>query len=175
MSTSNVYSSPVFYDNSETIKEELTLHSTRKKHLMIYDQKAVDDINQAIDNHSEDKLEAMEIKDSINLQDLRVLLYSQKMGTQLYIAAKWDHAVTVFDEAVEAGFTEDEIQVIIYGPTKRYVYCMKCYTTSETTYDDEVYCPQCSAHMDVGPFFSKVRKGYIGYPFNPVYREIGQA
>ncbi|MFD1707496.1 dimethylamine monooxygenase subunit DmmA family protein [Siminovitchia sediminis] len=171
MSNSTVYSSPVLYDQSETITEALTLHSKRKKHLVIYDQKAVEDIKQFIDKHEEEELEAMEIGDSIHLQDVRVLLYSQKMGTQLYIAAEWDHAVTIFDEAVEAGFTEDEIQVMIYGPTKRYVYCVKCYNTSETTYDETVQCPYCSAHMEVGPFFSKVRKGYIGYPFNPTYQQ----
>ncbi|GIN89255.1 hypothetical protein J6TS1_11910 [Siminovitchia terrae] len=162
-----MYSSPVLYDQSETLKDELTFNNKRRKHLIVYDQKAAEDIIQTLDNHSHDQYEALEIRDSTNLQDLRVLLYSQKMGTQLYIASDWDHAVTVFTEAVEAGFTEDEIQVIIYGPTKRYVYCVKCYNTSETTYDDEVQCPHCSIHMEVGPFFSKVRKGYIGYPFNP--------
>lgn len=165
-----MYSNPVLYDQSETIKDELSFNSKRRKHLIIYDQKAVEDIKQSMDTDLQGDITTLEIKDSINLQDLRVLLYSQKMGTQLYIASGWDHAVTVFTEAVEAGFTEDEIQVIIYGPTKRYVYCVKCYNTSETTYDDEVQCPHCSTHMEVGPFFSKVRKGYIGYPFNPNYQ-----
>jgi len=162
-----LYSSPVLFDQSETIKDGLTFNNKRKKHLIIYDQKAAEDVKLTLQTASHEEVETLEIIDSIDLQQLRVLLYSQKMGTQLYIASDWDHAVTVFTEAVEAGFTEDEIHVIVYGPTKRYVYCVKCYNTSETTYDDEVQCPHCSIHMEIGPFFSKVRKGYIGYPFNP--------
>ncbi|KAB7704470.1 hypothetical protein F9802_17430 [Bacillus aerolatus] len=164
-----MYNSPVLYDQSETIKEELTFNDKRRKHLIIYDQKAVSDIKQVLAKDSQEELEYehFEIEKSVNLQDLRTLLYSQKIGTHLYIASDWDHAVTVFTEAVEAGFTEDEIQTIIYGPKRRYIYCMKCYNTSEINYDDEVQCTHCDAHMEVGPFFSKVRKGYIGYPFIP--------
>ncbi|MFK2825550.1 dimethylamine monooxygenase subunit DmmA family protein [Bacillus sp. B190/17] len=164
-----MYNSPVLYDQSETIKETITFNNKRKKHLIIYDQKAVSDVKQVLAADSQEALEYehFEMGDSINLQDLRTLLYSQKMGTHLYIASDWDHAVTAFTEAIEAGFTEDEIQTIIYGPKRRYIYCMKCYQTSETSYDDEVQCTHCDAYMEVGPFFSKVRKGYIGYPFIP--------
>ncbi|WP_203364558.1 dimethylamine monooxygenase subunit DmmA family protein [Bacillus sp. REN10] len=164
-----MYNSPVLYDQSETIKETLTLNEKRNKHLIIYDQQVVSDIKQVSAKGTEEtsEYEYFEIKEGIDLQGLRTLLYGQKMGTHLYIASNWDHAVTVFTEAVEAGFTEDEIQTIIYGPKKRYIYCMKCYETSEISYDDEVQCSHCDAHMEVGPFFSKVRKGYIGYPFIP--------
>lgn len=164
-----MYNSPVLYDQSETIKEKLSFNDKRKKHLIIYDQKAAGDVKQALTAHSQEELdyEPFEIEDAIKLQDLRTLLYSQKMGTHLYIASNWDHAATVFAEATEAGFTEDEIQTVIYGPKRRYIYCMKCYHTSEISDGDEAQCARCDAYMEVGPFFSKVRKGYIGYPFIP--------
>ena len=53
------------------------------------------------------------------------------MGTQLYISAKWDDAVMIFSAAIEAGFSEDEIQTLISGEKRRYVYCMKCYHLQE--------------------------------------------
>jgi len=164
-----LYSSPVLYDQSETLKEKLSFNDKRKKHLIIYDLQAVSDVKQALAENSQEDLEYehFEMGDAIDLQDLRTLLYSQKMGTHLYIASDWDHAAAVFAEAIEAGFTEDEIQTIIYGPKRRYIYCMKCYQKSEINYDDEVQCTHCNAYMEVGPFFSKVRKGYIGYPFIP--------
>ncbi|KKB44109.1 hypothetical protein [Bacillus thermotolerans] len=164
-----MYSSPVLYDQSETIKEKLAFNNKRKKHLIIYDQQAASDVKQALAAESQNDVDYEQFEmDSSNLHDLRALLYSQKMGTHLYIASDWDHAVTVFTEAVEAGFTEDEIQTIIYGPKRRYIYCMKCYQKSEINPEAEtVQCVHCDAHMEVGPFFSKVRKGYIGYPFIP--------
>ncbi len=162
-----MYNSPVLYDNSITIKEQLALNTARTKHLVIYDQEGLNDVKKFLKNVQQKNLEyeLYDISDSLDLNELRVVLYKQKMGTQLYLASKWDNAVTAFTEAVEAGFTEDEILTVIYGEKKRYTYCVKCYNLSEIGHDEKAQCSHCGTHIIVEKYFSKVRKGYIGYPY----------
>ncbi|VEF46925.1 Uncharacterised protein [Bacillus freudenreichii] len=162
-----MYNSPVLYDNSETIKEQFSVNTARPKHLIIYDQEGADDVKQFVTNIQQETLEydLYEMTDSMDLNELRVLLYQQKMGTQLYLASKWDNAVIAFTEAIEAGFTEDEIQTVIYGEKRRYAYCMKCYNVTEIGEEDKDQCTHCGTHILVGPFFSHVRKGYVTYPY----------
>ena len=163
-----MYNSPVFFDQSETIVEKFSMQPERRKYLIVSDQKADGEVKHFL-NYIEQEVdyETFGIEEERTMKGIREVLLRQKMGTQLYIAANWNNAEAVFMEAVEAGFTEEEIQVVVYGPKRRYVYCMKCYSLSEIDEAPEVQCSHCEAHMEVGPFFSKVRKGYIGYPFIP--------
>lgn len=160
------YNKPVLYDNSVTLREHLSVHPIRSKHLIIYEQKERDNVNRLIHEitAADKPYEVYELKEELNLGEISQLLEKQKMGTQLYIACDWDKAAAIFSLAIDAGFTEDEIQTKIYGLKRKYVYCIKCYQLSEVGKEDTiVHCPHCSAKLEVGPFFSRVRKGYIGY------------
>lgn len=163
-----MYNSPILFDESSTIVEQFFIKPERRKHLIISEQQATDDVQRFMnDIKREVEHESYEINEDVNLEKVTEVLFRQKMGTQLYIAANWNRAVDIFTAAVEAGFTEEEIQTVIYGPKRRYVYCMKCYSLNEINEEKKVRCFRCEAMMEVGPFFSKVRKGYIGYPFIP--------
>lgn len=164
------YDSPVLYDQSETITDQFTIHPQRKKALIIADERSLNEsFEKFFDELIENKIEHETIvfNHEVDLHQLNTLLYRQTMGTQLYIASRWDEAVTIFREAVTAGFTEDEIQVFIDGKKRRYVYCMKCYTLNEVGNEKTTTCFNCGITLEVGPFFSKVRKGYIGYLIPP--------
>ncbi|MEK4027175.1 MULTISPECIES: hypothetical protein [Bacillaceae] len=163
-----MYNSPVFFDRSEAIVEKFSIQPERRKYLIVFDQKADHELKHFL-NYIEQEVdyETFEMAEERDREEIQEVLLNQKMGTQLYIATDWDNAEAVFTAAIEAGFTEEEIQVVVYGPKRRYVYCMKCYSLSEIDEAPEVQCSHCDAHMEVGPFFSKVRKGYIGYPFIP--------
>ncbi|WP_257352340.1 hypothetical protein [Pseudalkalibacillus decolorationis] len=164
-----MYNSPVLFDQSDTIVEKFTMQPERRKYLIISDQKKTDVVKHFMnDIEQQVQYESYEINGEADLEKVNEVLILQKMGTQLYIAADWDNAVDIFTAAVEAGFTEEDIQTVIYGPKRRYVYCMKCYRLNEINKEKEAQCSHCDAMMEVGPFFSKVRKGYIGYPFIPV-------
>lgn len=165
-----VYNSPVLYDKSKTIVEEFTVKQNRRKLLIISAipnekstiQPFIDEINGQKD------YELIEIQDKSQLRTIQEILDLQQMGTQLYIAAEWDDAVTIFTAAIEAGFSEDEIQTLIYGDKKRYVYCVKCYHLQEAKAEEtDTTCYHCQISLEIGPFFSRERKGYIGYPYNP--------
>lgn len=165
-----VYNSPVLFDQSETIVEEFTVRHDRRKLLIISaEQREAGSIQQFTNEiNGLKEYELIEITDELQLKNIRKVLDRQKMGTQLYISAKWDDAVPIFSAAIEAGFSEDEIQTLISGEKRRYVYCIKCYHLQEVEAEEtDMICYHCQISLEIGPFFSRERKGYIGYPYNP--------
>ncbi len=165
-----MYYNPVLFDKSATIVEQFTIHPVRKKYLIIFEQKESEDTRAFVNELQKKKIEHefIVINGEVNRNEIKKVLLRQKMGTQLYISSTWDKAEVIFSEAVEAGFTEDEIQVMIQGPKKTFLYCMKCFSLNEIQNVKEAECMHCEAMLEVGPFFSVVRKGYIGYPFIPL-------
>lgn len=165
-----VYCDPVLYDQSETIVENFSVREDKRKFLIINAvPNETEPIHQFIKEiGNEREYELFEIDDEIQFEQLNNLLNIQQMGTQLYIYAKWEEAEKIFTAAVEAGFSEDEIQVLINGKRKKFVYCIKCYHLQEVSIEDtDVICDHCQISLEIGPFFSRERKGYIGYPYNP--------
>jgi len=167
-----VYNSPVLFDKSETIVDKFTVRQDRRKFLIISaEPKEKDSIQQFINNiNGQKEYELLEMKNEFQFKNISGVFDRQKMGTQLYISAKWDDAATIFTAAMEAGFSEDEIQTLISGEKKRYVYCIKCYHLQEVDAEDtDTICYHCQISLEIGPFFSRERKGYIGYPYNPAF------
>ncbi|OIK16683.1 hypothetical protein BIV60_03415 [Bacillus sp. MUM 116] len=167
-----VYNSPVLFDQSETIVEKFTVRQDRRKLLIISaEPKEAETIQSFIyEINGQKEYERIELNDEFQLKNVIEVLERQKMGTQLYISAKWDDAVTIFTAAISAGFSEDEIQTIISGKKKRNVYCIKCFHLQEVEAEEtDTICHHCQISLEIGPFFSKERKGYIGYPYNPAF------
>ncbi|AOH53588.1 hypothetical protein ABE28_004430 [Peribacillus muralis] len=168
-----MYNSPVLFDKSITIVNQFTSRNGRRKFVIISDQagyeKAKVFTTEIADTIAVEFLAIRGVEDS---ERIKKFILSQRMGTQFYIAAAWNNAVMVFKLGVEAGLSEDEIQVVIIGPKRRYVYCMKCFEVSGVEEKAEVTeCGQCKASLEIGPFYSIVREGYIGYPFIPAGKE----
>ncbi|TDK59152.1 hypothetical protein E2K98_20880 [Bacillus salipaludis] len=167
-----VYNSPVLYDQSKTIVEKFTVRQDRRKLLIISaEPKEAENIQSFINEINGQKdYERIELNDELQLKNIKEVFDRQKMGTQLYISAKWDNAVTIFTAAIEAGFSEDEIQLLISGKRRRYVYCIKCFHLQEVeAKETDTICHHCQISLEIGPFYSKERKGYIGYPYNPAF------
>lgn len=168
MPNSLVHTSPSLYDQSVTLKDSFTLHPRRNKNIIVAERGLEGEISEFLTELGQKGI-AHELYESSDLEQMAAFLKEQTMGTQLYIVATWDVAAAIFEAAIIAGFTEDEIETKIIGKKKRFVYCMKCFDLTEVRVEDkEVECPSCSAMLEVGPFYSKVRKGNIGYPFKPV-------
>jgi dimethylamine monooxygenase subunit C len=167
-----VYNRPVLFDKSETIVENFTVRHDRRKLLIISaEPKQADTIQQLINEiNGQKEYELIELYDELQIKNISEVLDRQKMGTQLYISTKWDDAVTIFTAAIEAGFSVDEIQTLISGEKKRYVYCIKCYHLQKVEAEEkDMICYHCQISLEIGPFFSRERKGYIGYPYNPAF------
>lgn len=167
MTNSLVHTSPSLFDKSVTLKDSFTLHPRRKKNLLIIEQGLENEASEFLEEMKQKNLE-YELQEASDIEIMAESLKNEKMGTQLYIVSTWDTAMDIFEAAVIAGFTEDEIETMIIGEKKRYVYCMKCFDKHEVnTRVKETQCPSCEIMLEVGPFYSKVHKGNIGYPFKP--------
>ncbi|MGE5701638.1 MAG: dimethylamine monooxygenase subunit DmmA family protein [Clostridia bacterium] len=167
-----VYSNPVLFDQSNSIVEQFAVREDRRKLLIISaEPKEAEVVKQFVNQiNGQKEYELIEMTDESQIKKISEILDRQKMGTQLYISAKWEDAAAIFAAAVEAGFSEDEIQTRISGKKKRFVYCMKCFHLQEVQPEEkDIICDDCQISLEIGPFFSRERKGYIGYPYNPAF------
>lgn len=164
-----MYNSPVLFYESETITEQLTPNSHFVKAAIICDEAFSSHVEAFEKSFYDTPVQTHFYKE---LTNVRQFIAAQKMGTCFYVVGKWDDVVTIFTTAVEEGVSEAEIQVKIVDAKRKYVYCMKCFTSSEVNPEAENVQCACGAHLNVGPFYSKVRKGYIGYPFVPENEEV---
>lgn len=159
-----MYNSPVLFYESVALTEKLSPKTHFVKAAIICHEAYKEEAQQLQAQLYDTPSATFLFKDTALVRDFIV---GQKMGTCFYIVANWDDAAKIFSTAVEEGLSEEELQVKIIGEKRKYIYCMKCFNASEIdTHAEKVQCG-CGAHLEVGPFYSKVRKGYIGYPFAP--------
>lgn len=176
----SLYNSPRLYDQSKTIVESFSVNESKRHFLLIADQDGIEKVRGFLPSLSQDTYHFYSVGDTecalalnttpISQQDFEMkrseILSKQKVGTQLYIAGKWKFAEKIFTEAVASGFSEEEIQVCIQGPKERYTYCPSCYTLSAIHPEDvESQCPKCGVMLVISKHYSRVRKGYLGYPY----------
>ncbi|MFE4811900.1 hypothetical protein ACFQ9Y_12135 [Peribacillus simplex] len=168
-----MYNSPVLFDKSITIVNQFTPRNERRKFVVISDHAGYEKAKSFTSElASTVPFEWLSINGMEDKEDIKRVILTQKMGTQFYIAAAWNNAVMIFSLGVEAGLSEAEIQTVIIGPKRRYVYCMKCFEVSEVAEESEIAeCDHCRANLEIGPFYSIVREGYIGYPFISIGKE----
>lgn len=159
-----MYNSPVLFYESITLTNQLAPNTHFVKAAIICDATYKDEVVELQKSFYDTPVETFFYTDPTTVRDF---ITAQKMGTCFYLLGKWDEAVTIFAVAVEEGVSEAEIQVKIIGDKRKYVYCMKCFTPSEIDQNAKTVQCNCGAHLEVGPFYSKVRQGYIGYPFVP--------
>ncbi len=87
----------------------------------------------------------------------------QKMGTYLYISGHRNFVNRVKTLAMEAGFSEYEMQMKVIGPLIKKVICCKCHGVNEV--DDDLYiaCKQCGLELEVSNHYSRRLDAYLGY------------
>ena len=159
-----MHHSPVLFFESPNLTEQLKLNSNFVKAAVICHESFKDEAEQLCQSFYDIPVQMFFFS---SVEGIRTFITAQKMGTCFYLLANWDDAAKISAIAVEEGVSEEELQIKVIGPKRKYIYCMKCFTSSEIdAVAEEVQC-NCGVHLNVGPFYSKVRKGYIGYPFIP--------
>ena len=159
-----MYNSPVLFYESPTLTDKLTPNAHFVKAAIICDEAFKEQAVALQKSFYDTPVETFFYAEPGGVRDF---ITAQKMGTCFYLIGRWEEAEAIFAAGVEEGVSEAEIQVKIIGDKRKYIYCMKCFTPSEIDPGAEAVQCQCGAHLNVGPFYSKVRGGYIGYPFVP--------
>ena len=176
-----LYNSPKLFDRSDCIVESFSINEKKQRYVLFstftgleimkafiptfekkYEWYVMLDHNQASPNETskQDRITYLPIEKTADI------MKKQKVGTQLYIAGDWKMVKEAFTFAIEAGFIEEEIQVYIVGEKERHTYCPSCYTLTAIQEEEEEFrCPSCNVMLVISPFYSKVRDGYLGYPY----------
>ncbi len=87
----------------------------------------------------------------------------QLIGTKIFIAGSSSMVQQVKEIAINAGFTEEEIQSKEFGPKDEQVYCAKCYSYNKKPDKDEMTCAHCDTVLDISTHYSKKLGAYLGY------------
>ncbi len=168
--TSHVHTDPMLYTTSPVLVDTFQWNERRVPYF-IYEEERGQSVHRWIQSLGITPSHLLELQHPLESEvekTIQAFISDARMGSQLYIEATWDVADQAMNVAIQQGFTEDEIQIKIIGPKKKFLYCMKCFSRQEIDVQaKEVCCPGCGAMSEVGPFFSRVRKGYIGYLFDP--------
>jgi dimethylamine monooxygenase subunit C len=88
---------------------------------------------------------------------------AQKMGTYLYIAGYWEFVKRVQKLAVDAGFTQHEMQIKICGPIKKMAICCRCHGVNELADERQITCMHCGLELEVSDHYSRRLDAYLGY------------
>lgn len=184
---SALYNSPVLYDRSKSIVEAFSVKPHTRKLMLFADHGGLSEAKGFVQSQdaagvpyelyylADGKEEESEILASTPTgttvlrdageADILAILRTQKMGAKLYLSGFWKMAEMVYPLAIDAGFAEDEIQVFITGQKARAVFCPKCYSLTSVQDEEVTRCSYCGVMLNIGPHYSRVRKGYLGYPF----------
>lgn len=97
--------------------------------------------------------------------DLPHILAEQKMGTRLYLAGNWETVESVAERAMEAGFTEQEMEIHGIDTPPVRLFCPKCYGVQQLDKypSPSACCPQCGVSLDISQHYSRRWKAYLGF------------
>lgn len=91
------------------------------------------------------------------------LLSQQKMGTYLYLSGKWEFVNRLMSLALEAGFTEHDMQMKVLGPIQKKLICSKCYGVNDVGDHLHITCNHCHLKLEVTNHYSRRLEAYLGY------------
>jgi dimethylamine monooxygenase subunit C len=87
----------------------------------------------------------------------------QKMGAYLYISGTSDFVKRIQSKAMEAGFSEHDMQSLTIGPAKKKLICCTCHGRNEVSDLHYVFCGQCGEELEVSDHYSRRLDAYLGY------------
>ncbi|WP_070120069.1 dimethylamine monooxygenase subunit DmmA family protein [Bacillus marinisedimentorum] len=146
------------------VQAELSLKKGKRKYLFCADEKGAEVLNALIPQAEEEHV-PFEIKTIGHESDssLNHWFSQQKMGTYLYVSGTQGFVNRIQKLALEAGFSEQEMQVNVLGAIKKQVICSKCHGVNEAEDEQNITCSQCGIELEVSSHFSRRLGGYLGY------------
>lgn len=111
--------------------------------------------------HTVDQLNFADFSTTRN--EVLSLLSSQTMGTFLYIAGSPEMVESLQRLAIEAGFTDSEMEVFRFGDINRMVFCAGCQVIFDVPLVPQVTCQNCGLLLTITDHFSPRLRAYLGY------------
>ncbi|MEH7445142.1 dimethylamine monooxygenase subunit DmmA family protein [Bacillus sp. JJ1122] len=146
------------------LQKEFSFTKGKRKYLFCADSKSADPlyilVQQAIENKvSFDYLVIEHESDSF----LELWLNQQKMGTYLFLSGTGEFVNRLKNLALEAGFSDQEMQLSVQGPVSKRVICCKCHGVNNVEDELHITCMHCAVDLEVSSHYSSRLEAYLGY------------
>jgi dimethylamine monooxygenase subunit C len=145
-------------------QKELLFKKGQRKHLFCGDSKGAESlynlVHQAMEDHAPfDFLVIENESDSF----LHYWFNQQKMGTYLYVSGEWEFVNRIKHLALEAGFSEYEMQLKVLGRIRKKLICCKCHGVNDVCDEWHSCCVHCGLKLEVSNHYSRRLEAYLGY------------
>lgn len=94
---------------------------------------------------------------------LNMWLSQQRMGTYIYLSGTWEFVQRLKNLALNAGFSDYEMQMNVLGPRGKKVICCKCHGVNDVEDELHITCKHCGIELEVSSHYSHRLESYLGY------------
>jgi len=145
-------------------QKEFSFTKGKRKYLFCADSKGADTlyllVQQVIENKVPfDFLVIEHESDSF----LGLWFNQQKMGTYLYVSGTWKFVNRLKNLALDAGFSEYEMQLNVQGPVSKRVICCICHGVNDVEDELHIICTHCAVELEASSHYSRRLEAYLGY------------
>ncbi|MBT2692223.1 hypothetical protein J7E32_04365 [Bacillus sp. ISL-55] len=85
------------------------------------------------------------------------------MGTYLYISGSSDFVKRIQGAAMEAGFSQYDMQSHTIGPARKKLICCTCHGENEVLNQSDIVCGHCGEKLEVSDHYSRRLDAFLGY------------
>lgn len=145
-------------------QKELLFRKGKRKYLFCADSKGAESlcnlVHQAMEDNAPFDFLVIE-NESDSFCDF--WFSQQKMGTYLYLSGKWEFVNRLKNLALEAGFSEYEMQMKVLGNIRKKLICCKCHGVNDVDEELHISCRHCGLKLEVSNHYSRRLEAYLGY------------
>lgn len=116
----------------------------------------------SVELHEVEQFDSTDFSASEN--EIYTLLSSQKMGTFLYIAGLTQKVANLQRIALDAGFSDSEMEVIFLGEAEKQIFCAGCQDIFKVDPKlTQITCQNCGLLLTITDHYSPRLACYLGY------------
>ncbi|MEH7883388.1 dimethylamine monooxygenase subunit DmmA family protein [Bacillus sp. JJ1609] len=146
------------------VQKELLFTKGKRKYLFCANAKGAEPLYILVNQAIEEKVPFDFLVIEHELDAFLILwLSQQKMGTYLYLSGVWEFVNRLKNLALEAGFSDHEMQLNVQGPVSKRVICCKCHGVNRVGNDQNITCAHCGVELEVSSHYSRRLEAYHGY------------
>ena len=146
------------------VHAEFTFIKGKRKYLFCADRQGADSLYALVQKAMKEKAPFdFHIIDQETDSFLDVWFNQQKMGAYLYISAQWEFVNRASKLALDAGFSDHEMQTKVSGPIRKKLICCKCHGVYDIDEDPHITCKHCGIELELSNHYSRRLDAYLGY------------
>jgi dimethylamine monooxygenase subunit C len=146
----------------QTERRKFTFVPNRRKSLILAEETDMEAVNELL-RELKNGGAAYSLIDAGEKKEIADLFARQKIGTYLYLAGTPQRIKEWTAMAVEAGFTEEEMQTVCCGAEEQRLFCAHCHHIQTIGKEDSVRCSHCGMQLEVSSHYSRLHDAYYGY------------